>query len=120
MAGGNIWLSLRRGLCYGAAQGYCRALFTELIPRGHEADMFALFAITDKGSSWLGPLVASIIVQQTGSVRPVLIYLLLAMVVPAVLLRFLDLSGSIKNARGVDGSVNTLGDGAGKDSNLPC
>ena len=34
------------------------------------------------------------------------------MVVPAVLLHFLDLSGSIKNARGVDGSMKTLGEGA--------
>ena len=33
-----------------------------------------------KGSSWLGPLVASVILQQTGKIRPVLIYLLCAMV----------------------------------------
>ena len=43
------------GACLGSAQAYGRALFSELIPEGHEADMFALFEITDKGSSWLGP-----------------------------------------------------------------
>ena len=76
-----------------------RALFSELIPEGHEADMFALFEITDKGSSWLGPLVTSIILQQTGKIRPVLIYLLCAMVLPALMLHHLDLSGSIESAR---------------------
>lgn len=79
--------------------GNGRALFSELIPEGHEADMFALFEITDKGSSWLGPLVASIILQQTGKIRPVLIYLLCAMVLPALLLHRLDLTESIKSAR---------------------
>ena len=87
------------GFFLGAAQAYGRALFSELIPQGHEADMFALFEITDKGSSWLGPLVTSIILQQTGKIRPVLIYLLCAMVVPALMLHHLDLSGSIESAR---------------------
>ena len=32
----------------GSAQAFGRALFSELIPEGHEADMFALFEITDK------------------------------------------------------------------------
>jgi MFS-type transporter involved in bile tolerance (Atg22 family) len=36
------------GFCLAPAQAYGRALFSELIPEGHEADMFALFAITDK------------------------------------------------------------------------
>ena len=88
------------GGCLGSAQAYGRALFSELIPEGHEADMFALFEITDKGSSWLGPLVAAVIVQETGRVRPVLLYLLCAMVLPGAALHFLDLEESIKSARG--------------------
>jgi hypothetical protein len=36
-------------------------------------------------------------------------------VVPAVLLHFLDLSGSIKNARGVDGNIQAIGEGADKE-----
>ena len=33
------------GAMLGSAQAYGRALFSELIPVGHEADMFALFEI---------------------------------------------------------------------------
>ena len=43
--------------------------------------MFALFEITDKGSSWMGPLIAGAIVQSTGKIRPVL-PLLAAMIPP--------------------------------------
>ena len=96
------------GMCLGSAQAYGRALFSELTPEGHEADMFALFEITDKGSSWLGPLVASIIIQQTGKIRPVLIYLLCAMVLPALLLHRLDLSGAIASARHKGGADAAL------------
>jgi|AntAceMinimDraft_11_1070367.scaffolds.fasta_scaffold132152_1 UMF1 family MFS transporter len=72
--------------------------------------MFALFEITDKGSSWLGPLIASVILQQTGMIRPVLIYLLCAMVLPALLLHSLDLSEALRTAR-----IGTKGGGEGGD-----
>ena len=61
--------------------------------------MFALFEITDKGSSWLGPLVAAAVRQQTGRIRPTLFYLLAAMVLPGLALHALDLTESIENAR---------------------
>jgi len=87
------------GLCLGSAQAFGRALFSELIPAGHEADMFALFEITDKGSSWLGPMVAAAVRQRTGRIRPTLFYLLAAMVLPGLALQALDLTESIENAR---------------------
>ena len=93
------------GMCLGSAQAFGRAVFSELIPKGHEADMFALFEITDKGSSWMGPLIAASVVQTTGKIRPVLIYLLCAMVLPGGLLYALDLEPSIKAAKGDAGGV---------------
>jgi MFS-type transporter involved in bile tolerance (Atg22 family) len=50
------------GLQLGSIQSYSRTLFSQLIPEGHEAEFFAFFEITDKGSSWLGPLVVSMCV----------------------------------------------------------
>ena len=88
------------GLCLGAAQAYGRAVFSDLVPEGHESDMFALFEITDKGSSWMGPLIAGAIVQSTGKIRPVLLYLLAAMILPAAALHALDLRDAMKFARG--------------------
>ena len=57
------------GFLYGGVQGYCRSLFGELVPRGMEANMFALYAVTDKGSSALGPMVVGLITDLTHEIR---------------------------------------------------
>ena len=44
-------------------QAFGRALYADLSLPGHEAEFFALYEITDRGSSWLGPLVAAAILQ---------------------------------------------------------
>ena len=89
------------GMCLGSAQAFGRALFSELIPAGHESDMFALFEITDKRLVVDGAAHRrASVVQTTGKIRPVLIYLLCAMVLPGGLLHALDLEPSIRAAKG--------------------
>lgn len=43
------------GLAIGGISSFCRSVFGELIPPGNEAAFYALYAITDKGSSVFGP-----------------------------------------------------------------
>lgn len=57
------------GFLYGGIQGYCRSFFGELVPRGLEANMFALYAVTDKGSSAVGPAVVGLITDLTHEIR---------------------------------------------------
>jgi UMF1 family MFS transporter len=57
------------GSVYGAFQGYARAFYAELIPRGEEARWYGLFSITDKSSSFVGPLVVGVIADVTGNIR---------------------------------------------------
>ena len=57
------------GFLFGGIQGYCRSFFAELIPRGLEANMFALYAVTDKGSSAVGPAVVGLITDLTHEIR---------------------------------------------------
>jgi MFS-type transporter involved in bile tolerance (Atg22 family) len=42
------------GLCIGAVQSYSRTMMSDLLIPGKECEFFALYEITDKGSSWLG------------------------------------------------------------------
>lgn len=63
------------GFFYGGAQGYFRSFFGELIPRGLEANMFALYAVTDKGSSAVGPLVVGLITDLTHEIRWAFLFL---------------------------------------------
>lgn len=62
------------GLVLGGLSSYCRALFGELVPPGFEAAFFALYAITDKGSSIFGPAIVGAITDATGDIRPVSIW----------------------------------------------
>lgn len=85
----EFWIiAVLYGLNLGSAQSFARSMFGDLIPAGHEAGYFSLYEITDKGSSWLGPLVTSIVVWTTGSIRYSLIYLIIVMIVPSILLQF--------------------------------
>ncbi|KAL5480554.1 ATG22_3 [Sanghuangporus weigelae] len=54
---------------YGAFQAYAHAFYAELVPRGEEARWYALYSITDKSSSFLGPLVIGLIADATGNIR---------------------------------------------------
>ncbi|KAF2803863.1 uncharacterized protein BDZ99DRAFT_467976 [Mytilinidion resinicola] len=59
------------GFVLGGLSSYCRSLFGELIPPGFEAAFYALYAITDKGSSVFGPAIVGAITDRWGSIRPV-------------------------------------------------
>ncbi|KAI1549707.1 Autophagy-related protein 22, partial [Pyrenophora tritici-repentis] len=58
------------GFVLGGLSSYCRALFGELIPPGYEAAFYALYAITDKGSSVFGPAIVGAITDAYGEIRP--------------------------------------------------
>lgn len=65
------------GLGIGAVQSFSRVQFAELLPLGKESQFFSLYAITDKGSSWLGPLLIGLIKRLTGNLRWGLLFLLI-------------------------------------------
>ena len=62
------------GFVLGGLSAYCRSVFGELIPPGSEAAFYALYAITDKGSSVFGPAIVGAITDATGEIRPVSIW----------------------------------------------
>ncbi len=76
------------GFVLGGLSSYCRAFYGELVPPGFEASFFALYAITDKGSSVLGPAVVGAITDRYGEIRPAFVFLavLIALPLPLMLL----------------------------------
>jgi len=57
------------GLNLGSVQSFSRSTFGALIPEGMEANMFALFNVTDRGSSWIGPAVVAAVLSATNNIR---------------------------------------------------
>ncbi|MEU7636207.1 MULTISPECIES: MFS transporter [unclassified Streptomyces] len=63
------------GLVLGGSQALSRSLFSHLIPRGKEAEYFSAYEMSDRGVSWLGPLVFGMAYQLTGSYRDAIVSL---------------------------------------------
>ncbi|MFG2222564.1 MFS transporter [Streptomyces sp. NPDC048644] len=74
------------GLVLGGSQALSRSLFSHLVPRGKEAEYFSAYEISDRGVSWLGPLVFGVTYQVTGSYRDAILSLVAFFVVGFVLL----------------------------------
>jgi len=70
------------GFVLGGISSFCRSLFGELIPPGFEAAFYALYAITDKGSSVFGPAIVGAIIDATGEIRPAFWFLVALIGVP--------------------------------------
>lgn len=67
-----VWfyaLAVGIGLVLGGSQALSRSLFSHLVPAGKEAEYFALYEISDRGTSWLGPLLFGLVYQLTGDYR---------------------------------------------------
>ena len=76
------------GIVLGGTQALSRSLFSQLIPRGREAEYFSLYQACERGTSWLGTLTFGLVHQLSGSYRPAIISLIVLFVVGlAILLR---------------------------------
>ncbi|MCG6495758.1 MFS transporter [Kitasatospora sp. A2-31] len=69
------------GLVLGGSQALSRSLFSHLIPAGREAEYFSVYKVSDRGTSWMGPLVFGLAYQMTGSYRAAIISLLVFFVI---------------------------------------
>jgi len=79
------------GAVMGASQALSRSLFSFLIPRGQEAEYYSLYEISDKGTSWLGPLFFGLALQFTGRYRLAVLSLIVFFVAGLALLARVDL-----------------------------
>ncbi|MFJ6631320.1 MFS transporter [Streptomyces sp. NPDC091376] len=75
-----VWfyaLAAAIGLVLGGSQALSRSLFSHLVPRGKEAEYFSAYEMSDRGLSWMGPLVFGLTFQLTGSYRDAIISLVI-------------------------------------------
>ncbi|PGH11229.1 hypothetical protein AJ80_07234 [Polytolypa hystricis UAMH7299] len=87
------------GLVMGGLSSYCRSLFGELIPPGFETSFYALYAITDKGSSVFGPAIVGMITDRYGEIRPAFVFLACLILSPLPLMMFVDVDRGRRDAR---------------------
>ncbi len=86
------------GMVLGSAQALSRSLYSQMIPAGRESSFFGLYEISEKGTSWMGQLLFTIIVGATGSFRHAILGLIVFFVVGTVILLFTDTTKAIHEA----------------------
>lgn len=89
------------GLVLGGSQALSRSLFSQMIPAGRESAFFGIYAISERGTSWLGPLAFGLVAQLTDSYRPAILTLILFFIVGSVILFFTDTDRAIIEAGNV-------------------
>lgn len=97
-ASGFIFLGVIMGLVLGGSQALSRSLFSLMIPRGKESEYFSIYEISERGTSWLGPLLFGLVFQFTGNYRLALLSLITFFVIGLILLLKVDTKRAIHEA----------------------
>jgi MFS transporter, UMF1 family len=74
------------GMVMGGSQALSRSLYSVMIPKGKEAEYFSLYEISDKGTSWMCPLIFGLALQFTHSYRLAILSLIVFFIAGLVLL----------------------------------
>jgi UMF1 family MFS transporter len=99
---GEAWMmGAAIGFVLGGSQALSRSLFSRMIPEGRESAFFSIYEISERGTSWLGPLVFGIVAAWTNSYRQAILALIAFFVVGMILLFLTDTDKAIRQAKEV-------------------
>jgi UMF1 family MFS transporter len=86
-------------LVMGGSQAISRSLFAQMIPEGKEAEFYAFYEVSERGTSWTGPLLFGLVNQLSGSLRPAILSLIFFFTMGLILLPFVNEKKAIEDAR---------------------
>lgn len=85
-------------LVLGGSQALSRSLFSQMIPKNREAAFFGIYEISERGTSWMGPIVFGLIVAYTNSYRQAILSLIAFFVIGTIILLITDTDRAIHDA----------------------
>lgn len=103
-------LAVLVGLVQGGTQALSRALFASLVPRRLSGEFFGFFAVFEKVSGFVGPLLFGLAIALTGSSRAAVLSIVVFFAVGAALLWRVDVEGGRRAAEAADAALEA-GDG---------
>ena len=98
-------LGVFSALVMGGSQAISRSLFAQMIPNGKEAEFFSFYEISERGTSWIGPLVFGLANQMFGNLRIAILSLIFFFIMGLILLPFVNVSKAIADAKKYDGNA---------------
>lgn len=88
----------------GGSQAISRSLFAQMIPNGKEAEFFSFYEISERGTSWIGPLVFGLANQMFGNLRIAILSLIFFFIAGLILLPFVKVDKAIADAKKYEGN----------------
>jgi UMF1 family MFS transporter len=82
----------------GGSQALSRSLFSLMIPPGQEAEYFSLYEVSERGTSWMGPLIFGLTLQFSGSYRLAILSIAIFFAVGLAVLLRVDIRRAITEA----------------------
>lgn len=90
-------------LVMGGSQAISRSLFSQLIPKGKEAEFYSFYEVSERGTSWIGPLIFGLVNQLTGSLRPAILSLIFFFIMGLVILPFVNVQKGMADVKKFEG-----------------
>jgi MFS transporter, UMF1 family len=89
----------------GGSQAISRSLFAQMIPKGKEAEFFSFYEISERGTSWVGPLIFGLANQIFNDLRIAILSLIFFFIMGLILLPFVNVNKAIADAKKYDANA---------------
>ena len=86
-------------LVLGGSQAISRSLFAQMIPEGREAEFYSFYEVSERGTSWTGPLIFGLANQFFGSLRYGILSLIFYFIAGLILLPFVNVQKAMSDVK---------------------
>jgi MFS transporter, UMF1 family len=80
------------GMVMGGSQALSRSLYAQIIPKAKEAEYYSIYEVSDKGTSWLCPILFGLTMQFTHSYRLAILSLVVFFIAGTLVLLKVDMA----------------------------
>ncbi|MEW6242457.1 MAG: MFS transporter [Chloroflexota bacterium] len=93
-------------LVMGGSQAISRSLFAQMIPAGKEAEFYSFYEVSERGTSWTGPLIFGLANQLFGSLRYGILALIFYFIAGLIVLPFVNVKKAMEDVKRYDAAKN--------------
>ncbi|HEX2998342.1 MAG TPA: MFS transporter [Anaerolineales bacterium] len=86
-------------LVMGGSQAISRSLFAQMIPEGKEAEFYSFYEVSERGTSWTGPLIFGLANQIFGSLRYGILSLIFYFIAGLIVLPFVTVQKAMDDVK---------------------
>ena len=86
-------------LVLGGSQAISRSLYAQMIPKGREAEFYSFYEVSERGTSWTGPLIFGLANQWAQNLRVGIFVLVVYFALGLLILPFVNVQKAMKDVK---------------------